>query len=72
MVEEEVRRAERHHVSGGGLVVVHGDVGRAQELHVHKVTTHGFSELLNVVGRNHDGSKAVIALIRVAEASGEA
>ena len=72
MVEEEVGRAKRDHVGSRGFVVVHGDVGRAQELHVHKVAAHGLSELLHVVGGNHDGSKAVITLIRVAEASGKA
>ena len=72
MVEEEVGRAKRDHVGSRGFVVVHGDVGRAQELHVHKVTAHGLSKLLNVVGGHHDGSKAVVTFIGVAEASGEA
>ena len=72
MVEEEVCTAERHHIGRGGLVVVHGDVGRAEELHVHKVTANRFSELLDVVGGDHDGSKTVLSVITGAEAAGEA
>ena len=71
MVEEEVRRTERDHVGRGGLVVVDGDVGRAEELHIHKVAAHGFSKLLHVVGGDHNGAKTVVFL-SVAEAAGEA
>ena len=70
VVEEEVRRTERHHVSGSGFVVVHGDVGRAKQLHLHKVTAHGFSELLDVVRGDHDGAKTVV-VVSVAEAAGQ-
>ena len=72
MVEEEVGRAERHNVGRSGLVVVDWDVGRTEELHVHKVAAHGFSKLLNVVRRDHDGSKAVVGVVRGPKAAGEA
>ena len=51
---------------------MHRDVGRAEELHVHKVTAHGLSELLHVVGGDHDGSKTVLSVVTGAEAAGEA
>ena len=72
VVEEEVCTAERHDVGGGRLVVVNGDVGWTQQLNVHEVTAHRFSELLHVVGGDHDGSKTVLSVVTGAEAAGEA
>ena len=72
VVEEEVSRAERNDIGSRGFVVVHRDVRRAEKLHVHKVTAHGLSELLHVVGGDHDGSKAVLGFVTGAEAAGEA
>ena len=72
MVKEEIGRTKGDDVGRRGLVIVDRNVGRTQELDVHKVAAHGFSKLLNVVGRDHDGSKAVVGVVAGAKAACEA
>ena len=64
VVKEQVCSPERNDVSWRRFVVVHRNVGGAEELHVDEVAAHRFSELLNVVRGHHDGKIVIVVLVR--------